>query len=832
MKGREDRHHKFGLQGARLACLLAAILLLLAGCQGVMRGTYVDAQGKKRPQRDLVIWGVSTGPDAKGVQGVIDEFSRRHPDINVRVLSMGAGGMNSQKLMTSIVGNVAPDVVYQDRFEVSDWASRGAFRQLDDLIARDKNDPYCPKKEDYYDAPWQEATYDGKTYGIPYDADNRVLYYNKKMFADHADELRAAGLDPNRPPRTWSETLAYSKVMTAFNKDGSLKYAGFIPNWGNSWLFMFAFENNAYFISKDGKTCTLDTPESEEALDFMRKGYDILGGYENEKGFESGFQVREFDPFVIGKVAMKIDGDWIDADLSRYGQKLDYGTAPAPVPDDRYNHTGRFKDEKDTFITWVGGFAYVIPRGARNVEDSWEFIKFATSLEGRLLDRQTQSTWDRLKGRTYIPRQAGSRVFNERQNKEFKPADPRYSGSVQTHVDVMPYGRVRPPTFVSNVLWQEQVKAVDNALYNKMSTKAALQLGQQTVQRDLDEFYHRTKYQEIDLGVMLVISTIIGLVAVGVLYLIYKRQRLGKLASHEARWAYILISPWVVGFVAFTLGPMITSLLLSFTQWNVLSPARLVGLKNYADMIGPDWPNVQKAFSNAAYLAGFGVPLGLCTGLAIALLLNSAVRGMRFYRTCFYMPAIVPTVASTVLWNWLLTSDPHKGLINAFWSVTIGPWLHTPLPGWLSAEQWAKPSLILMGMWGAGSGMILWLAGLKGVPNTLYEAADLDGASPRQQFRFVTLPMLSSVIFFNVVIGFIGALQEFDRVFILKSNDGPVGPADSLLVPVYHLFNNGFAFFKMGYASALAWAIFAVILALTGIQFFIAKFWVHYEVDK
>jgi multiple sugar transport system permease protein len=820
---------------AGLAVFVGFVLTLcvFSGCARVLAESGNTNSGTKRPaKRDVVVWGIATGPDLKRFEGMIDAFNQRHPEINLRVLSMGAGGMNNQKLMTSIVGNVAPDVVYQDRFEVSDWASRGAFRPLDDLIERDKNDPLAPKKSQYYDAPWAEASYGGKIYGIPGDADNRVLYYNKDIFAQRADALRKAGLDPNRAPRTWSELLAYSKVLTDFNPDGTLKRAGFMPNFGNSWLYMYAFMNNAYFISPDGKKCTLDTPESEEALAYMRKGYDVLGGYQNAKNFESGFQQREFDAFIVGKVAMKIDGDWIDDDLSRYAPKMDYGTAAAPSPDDRYYHRGRFANEKDTFITWVGGFAYVIPRGARNIQDAWEFIKFATSTEGRIIGDRAQARWNQAKGRTFIPRQSASKEANELQFKLFRPADERYAGSVRTHIDLMPFGRVRPPTFVSNLLWQEQVKVVDNALYGKMSIKAALTQAQENVQRDLDAFYEQDKFPVVDLGLARAVGIGLGVVTAGVLFWLFKRQRLGRLARTEAVWAYLFVSPWVIGFVVFTLGPMVASLIFSFTQWNVLSPARFVGFKNYTDMVGPDWPNIQKSFSNAAYLAGFGVPLGLMTGLAVALLLNSAVRGMRFYRTCFYMPAIVPIVAATVLWNWLLASDPHKGLINAAWSMTISPWLHTPLPGWVSAEEWAKPSLIMMGVWGAGSGMVLWLAGLKGVPTTLYEAAGIDGASPRQQFWNVTMPMLSSVVFFNIVMGFIGALQEFDRVFILKSNDGPVGPADSLLVPVYHLFDNGFAFFKMGYASALAWVIFAVILSLTLIQFKLAPRWVHYEVDK
>jgi ABC-type sugar transport system permease subunit len=405
--------------------------------------------------------------------------------------------------------------------------------------------------------------------------------------------------------------------------------------------------------------------------------------------------------------------------------------------------------------------------------------------------------------------------------------------ALRQHIDLMPYARIRPVTFVGQVLWNEHVRALEQAAMGKMQPMQALKAGEIVVQRELDAVLDQERYPVIDSRVPLIVSAVLAVIAAALVYFLYSRKRLGKLARHEARWAYAFIAPWLVGFVTFTLGPMLASLFLSFTQYNVLSSARWVGGKNYADMISTDSDKLTKAFANVLYLAGVGVPLGIITGLAVAMLLNSAVRGMRFYRTLFYMPAIVPTTASAVLWIWLLTPDPSKGLINSGWAATIGQWFAIAPPGWLNAEAWAKPSLVLMGLWGAGSGMILWLAGLKGIPNTLYEAASIDGANPRQQFWTVTLPMLSPIIFFNLVMGFIGALQEFDRVYVMKPpSDGSIGPADSLLMPVFHLFTNGFAYFKMGYASALAWVIFLIILMVTGVQFWISKKWVHYEAEK
>ena len=229
-------------------------------------------------------------------------------------------------------------------------------------------------------------------------------------------------------------------------------------------------------------------------------------------------------------------------------------------------------------------------------------------------------------------------------------------------------------------------------------------------------------------------------------------------------------------------------------------------------------------------MAGIGVPLGLITGLSLALLLNASVRGIAIFRTLFYLPAVLPGVASILLWMWVLAPDPKLGLLNGIWAGTIGEWFKIAPPGWLYSEEWAKPAIIVMGLGGAGSGVIVWLAGLKGIPKDLYESASIDGANPKQLLWNITLPQLSPLIFYNFVTGIIGALQMFDPVYVSTNGNG-FGPNDSLLVPAYQLFVHSFSYFRMGYASALAWVVFAVIASVTGIQFFLAKRFVHYEVS-
>ncbi len=224
-----------------------------------------------------------------------------------------------------------------------------------------------------------------------------------------------------------------------------------------------------------------------------------------------------------------------------------------------------------------------------------------------------------------------------------------------------------------------------------------------------------------------------------------------------------------------------------------------------------------KSLYNTLFMA-LSIPLTMIAGLAIAMLLSSETRGMAFYRTIFYLPAIMPAVAASILWLWIF--NPQEGVLNNFLR-SIG----LEGPAWLQNQYIAKPALIIMLVWGAGGSMIIWLAGLKGIPKHLYEAAEIDGAGPIRRFWSVTLPMLSPYVLFNLIMGLIGTFQIFTQAYVMTRG----GPLDATLFYVYALFNNAFRYMKMGYASAMAWILFAIILVLTIVQLRLSKVWVHYE---
>jgi multiple sugar transport system permease protein len=388
-------------------------------------------------------------------------------------------------------------------------------------------------------------------------------------------------------------------------------------------------------------------------------------------------------------------------------------------------------------------------------------------------------------------------------------------------------------TFVGQTLWDAHVRAFERACQHAQTPQAALTEQKKLVQQELDRAFGREKLPVFSFRMPLLV---IGLLCLGGLSVggVQIRKQIGhsRAAKREAVAGYLMAAPWIIGFLLLTAGPIVTSILLAFCDYDVLHAPRYAGLSNFHTLATTDSALMVKAFYNAAYLALIGIPLGMGTGLGIAMLLNMKVKGMAWYRTAFYIPSIVPSIASAVLWAWILAGDPSKGLLNALWKSTLTEWFGLLPPGWFGVADWAKPGLLIQGLWGAGGGMILWLAGLQGISPSLYEAAQIDGAKGWAQFRHITLPMLSPYIFFNLIMGTIGALQEFDRVYVLGGGSGGAGPLDSLLVPVLYLFNNAFRFFKMGYASAIAWVVFMVILLLALLQLWAQKYWVHYETDK
>lgn len=830
------------------------------------------------------------GPIRDAMEDAVREFEhiyrerhRRDPSQPLYRVVAGQHASRDQvedptRFLLSLAGGDPPDVIFFDRFAISEWASRGAFTPLDPFLATDQQTwdawesagrpteperlpwpgalPEPPRAEgawplayvgpiaatNFFPGAWDEIVYrnplsgEASAFGIPNNADNRVLLYNKDMLVRHGfvDEQGEA-----RPPRSWEELEEMAIAMTERDEEGNLKRVGFIPNYGNTFLYMYGWMAGGEFMSADGLTVTLTDPNILYALEYVTRLYDQLGGAQKVDAFQSTFQRDALDPFIMGKVAMKIDGVWVMSSLARYGRDLNVGAAPPPLPQAELDK-GRHP------ISWIGGWAYAIPSTAQAKDAAWELIRFLSSRRALEIMARSEHYTYLAQGRPFVPRQVSNREHNTWLYEQFIAGNPaleqKFKDVMAVFNDMLEHSRCRPVTPVGQKLWNAQRSAMDDAINHERTPAEALAYHNDMVQRSLDMVLFPPAGKPISDWTWF--FWLYGVILVATIAWIYRRDTRMKtskggfsLASFftgekpgasviegskgsyfRAQWkeGVICALPWIIGFIVFTGGPMLFSIVISFCRYDILNPAVFTGIDNYVFMFTRDdlfW----KSLANTIFMV-IGIPLGMAVGLGMAILLTQKVRGIAVWRTLFYLPSIVPMVAASILWIWIF--NPQSGLLNGLLA-SIG----IDGPEWLQDKNTSKWALILMGLWTAGGGMIIWIAGLKGISDSYYEAASIDGANTWQQFRYITIPMLTPYIFFNLIMGLIGTFQIFTQAFIMTSG----GPVNSTLFYAYYLFNNAFRYLNMGYAAAMAWFLFIIVLLLTAFQMRLSKRWVHYE---
>ncbi len=294
-------------------------------------------------------------------------------------------------------------------------------------------------------------------------------------------------------------------------------------------------------------------------------------------------------------------------------------------------------------------------------------------------------------------------------------------------------------------------------------------------------------------------------------------SRPSGLRRAEGRWALLFLAPSLIGFLLFTAFPVVAALLLSVAHWDLISAPAFIGLDNYAQALRD--PLFWRVLLNTIYYTVATVPLGITVSLLFAVALNEPIRGRLGMRAVYFMPVISSTVAVAMVWRWIY--NPDFGLLNYLLSL-----LHLPTPGWLTSTTWAMPAIIIMSVWkDLGYGVVIFLAGLQGIPRHLYDAAAVDGAGRWQQFWRITLPLLTPTTFFASVVYGINSFQVFGQVYMMTQG----GPNYATSTMVYYIYMNAFQFFKMGYASALSWILFAFIFGFTLVQMRYQRTWVHYE---
>jgi len=295
------------------------------------------------------------------------------------------------------------------------------------------------------------------------------------------------------------------------------------------------------------------------------------------------------------------------------------------------------------------------------------------------------------------------------------------------------------------------------------------------------------------------------------------KTRMSPMAKREERYFYLCISPWIAGFLIFTAGPIVASLFFSFCNYDVVTPPNWIGIQNYKRLISD--PLFWQSLKVTSYFSLVSVPLGIILSLIIAILLNQNIKGLTWFRTIYYMPSVISGVAVALLWMWIF--NPEFGVLNfLLWKL-----FHIQGPAWLMSEEWVIPALIIMSLWGIGGDIVIYLAGLQGIPTELYEAAEIDGANSFNKFLNITIPMMSPVLLFTLIMGIINSFQVFTQAYVMTRG----GPHYASLFYVLYIYQNAFQFFSMGYASALSWILFLIILALTFLIFKSSPLWVYYE---
>ena len=727
---------------------------------------------------EITFWFYASGSLGLKFQTIVEDFNQKQE--RWHVTPMMVPWNSNQKYLCAIASGMPPDVMMIDLPAAPGYIVRGALEDISSFVEREGW-----SDKEFFTSLWNSGRYKKRAYVVPLNSDIRCLIYNRQLF-------REAGLDPDRPPVTWDELHDYAKRLTLRDTQGHVIQLGFAASASLDpiQLLVAGWQKGGDLASTDLTRMTLNTPPYIEAMRFCQKMIDIQGTGDYLRFLTSGGSALETqDGYFTGNIAMRLITGFYLSLQREFAPTMDARLAAFPMP------------EKDAVpVSWISGFGLGLLQGCRHPEGAWELIKHLVSEESQFRIATEMGLLPVLRSVAYRPE-----IYND-PNRKFL-------------IDMTDNCRVYPQVPVIMEAFGNLTKAVEAVAYGKKSPEQALAGANRATQESLDAYLFRERLPlfpwpwVIWSGVLIGagITVFLGRATVRVC------QR-GRMSRNALLTGYGFAAPWLAGMIIFTAGPMLVSFLYGFCDYQVLKPARWAGLANYYRMFFED-PLFWKSLWNTTYYTTLTVPLGTILSLGLALLLNQPLHGMRVFRTIFYLPTLITGVAVSMLWMWIL--QPQNGLLNQTLEY-VG--IRGPL--WLGDEYWSKPSIVLMSLWGVGGGMLIFLAGLQGIPRELYEAAEIDGAGSWQKLLHITLPMLSPALFFIVVTGIIGSLQVFTQVFVVSSGLG--GPLDSTLFYVFYLYRKGFEDFEMGYASALAWVLFLMIYTLTVIQLRLSKRWVHY----
>lgn len=740
------------------------------------------------------------------IKDLVSRFEATHPGVHVSAERAPSGTPYVQKVLVEFAGGTPPDVLFVETNIFVTLANKGVLMPLDGFIRRD----HSFHLSDYYPEIVDRFTVDHKTYTIPRDiAPVACIYYNKQLFdaagvpypsddwswSDDPARFQKPGFDPNKDFLSVCKRLTRTDPKTGRTTQFAVDVA-YDP-------FVYSTGGNFTNSVKHPTRVTLQDPRTLHGIQFRA---DLINKYRvmPSPTDYSSMGVGAADLFLTGRLAMYHSGIW-NTPQFRDIRSFDWDVAMFP------------KGPTGIRAFGTGGSGYGIARGTKHPDAAWELVKYLAGPDGEAALARTGLAQPAIK------RLAESPVWLDGRKPAHKIITTR----------AVPFIVFQPFTPVWPEIVTKMNPELDLVWNGKETAAAAMARVQPQAQAVLNDWLHPAKLSPFPWRAgIAAFFALLGLIVAVVWWV--SRSEWAALSSHRRRKdavsGYAFIGPWIFGFLVFTLGPIVASLLLAFCRWDLINPAMWAGGDNFSRILTQD-DLFKTSLWNTLYYTALSVPLGTAGSLAVALLLNVKVKGQAWFRTAYYLPAVTSAVAASVLWMWVF--NPDFGLLNTAihgfhldWLANllglVDPDKHKIL--WLGDERLAKPALILMGLWGIGGGIIIYLAGLQGIPGALYEAAEMDGAGMLSRFRNVTLPMLTPTIFFTLIMGVIGSFQVFTQAFVMTQG----GPHNATLFYVLYLYQNAFQFLKMGYASALAWLLFGFILVATLVQFRFSG-WVYYE---
>lgn len=734
------------------------------------------------------------------------KFEAANPGIKVELESVDYR-YYFQRLLAQVAGNSAPDVAMLDPQNVQAFAKRGALLELDTPAAKTPGFDLGA----YYEPIVDVFRWERSLYVLPRDiAPIGLIYYNKRHFAEAGLKEPDGNWTWDFSPRPELGSSCFTNCLEKLTRkktNGKVERWAFAPSWTGAFTDTVAFSQGARYVTDPANFKSLNFTDSRviKAFDFVANLSLKHKWMPSQSELSSVAQTTAVESFISQKVSMYQCGIW---DVPRIRQALkpgspnffDWDITLAPGYQDPT--TGKITRGAPT-----GGSGYAILASSSHPEESWKLLQWMAGAPGMAAMAKAGISQPALKelalGPDWIP-------------NEQTPLEQRYPASrIMTHKAAEFV--VFPPTAsywgeVSGLVFSK----TEPIYLGTSSASAALAEGQAIAQRRLDAILKEESLSPFNWTVGWISAGVLVLLGLGWIFGPDLRVKRSNIEKKEGRTAFWFVFPWTIGALFFTVGPIIASFLMSFANWDIIQPAASRGLGNYQEALTQD-PRFWNTVKVTAIYTVVSVPLGMVVALALALLLNTKVRGMPLFRTMFYMPALASAVASALIWRKIF--QPEGGLLNTILFGADGQALN-----WLGDERLALPSLILMSLWGVGGGMVVLLAGLQAIPEYYFEAATLDGATPWRKFRAVTFPLLTPALFFTLITGVIASFQVFTQAFVMTQG----GPNDSTRFYMMHLYDQSFGSLRMGYASALAWLLFLVILAVTWFQWKLNKH-VYYE---